>query len=231
MDINKFVNCLDLYEIDLYKGDASQKELFKNRLLCFNEIPESDHDFIEHVLEFSKEHFYFTYLMKKNAAAFKRILSLTELIEVLRKTYTDCEQLSKSIAEGTLEFAKFDHLIRLQNNSYIYKADRFNPNWKDHLSKLMKSDSIDCSLHEERFNQFEVYMRLTQIVNITLLLRDIREKNKFTGDFAFLEANTGSLNTNIYKNKLLRDLDKKAIDTYTKLEKFGDADFVRCLEM
>ena len=228
IEINQFVNCLDLEELGIYKTDL--EELIKNRLRCFEELHEDDYDFIQNVIEFANGHFFFSYLMKENAFKCKRPLTVPELVEqVLKKSHADCTQLSQSIKDGTLAFAQFEHLIRIQAQSFNHKADRINLQWKENVKVLMTRANIEPNLQAKRFNQFDVYLKLSNIVKITHVLLEIKDKNKFTGNFEFLEANAGQLHTNIYRDKLVLDLDEKAIEMYKKLEAFGDPDFVRCL--
>ena len=227
--INQFVNCLDLEELGIYKTDL--EELIKNRLRCFEELHEDDYDFIQNVIEFANGHFFFSYLMKENAFKCKRPLTVPELVEqVLKKSYTDCTHLSQSIENGRLAFARFDQLIRIQSHSFNHKADKINPQWSENVKLLMTRANIDPNLQDRRLNQFDVYLKLTSIVKITHVLLDIKEKSKFTGNFKFLEATAGLLHTNVYANKLVRDLNGKSIKMYKKLEAFGDEAFVHCLE-
>lgn len=96
--------------------------------------------------------------------------------------------LCKQIADGCLVLDDFEEYTRIQPN--LNKRDNKTPHdkWKENFRVLMKStDLFNDQLIEKRFQQFQYYLRLSNLNEIVRFLIQVKSLNQLTARFDFLE--------------------------------------------
>lgn len=96
--------------------------------------------------------------------------------------------LCKQIADGSLVLDDFEEYARIQPN--LNKQDNKTPHdkWKENFRVLMKStDLFNDQLIEKRFQQFQYYLRLSNLNEIVRILIEVKTKNQLASRFDFLE--------------------------------------------
>jgi hypothetical protein len=96
--------------------------------------------------------------------------------------------LCKQIANGSLVLDKFEEFAIIQPN--LNKQDNKTPHdkWKENFRVLMKStDLFNDQLIDKRFQQFQYYLRLSNLNEIVRVLTQVKSLNRLTARFDFLE--------------------------------------------
>lgn len=96
--------------------------------------------------------------------------------------------LCKEIYNGSLVLDEFEEFARIQPN--LLKRDKKIPHqkWEENFRVLMKSsDLFNDDLIEKRIKQFRYYLKLSNLNEIVSILIEVKNLNKLTLRFDFLE--------------------------------------------
>lgn len=103
----------------------------------------------------------------------------------------DFKNLANSISNGGLILTEFEKLAKITNNSKV--SDKTNKNWKNNFDEIMKYAKMSDKAISERLRQFEIYLNMNKIVDISNVLMEIKNKFKLKCSFSLLENLSNSV--------------------------------------
>ena len=105
--------------------------------------------------------------------------------EIMVKSETSFTSLIRDVCDGNLPLQSFEDLAKV---TCKYKVGNvLNTNWMANFSVLMKFNKFSDKQIKIRLRQFDIYLHINKIKDITQVLLGIKEKNNLTGDYKFLE--------------------------------------------
>jgi E3 ubiquitin-protein ligase RNF213 len=227
--MNQIFGCLDFKEIETYKLDEIEF-ILNDRILEFKEINRKDLNDLKHFNSIKdKRNVILLSLLNKNLQKQHKNIEVNSYIEnVLKKSYQEYLEIGQRLNVGTFLLKEFDFLARLKQNNTTNKY--INPNWIEYFKILMNQIEIPEDIIKKRLEQIDVYLKLSNIEKICTVLLELKEKNKSTGDFEFLNEINASSKSSSYSNKPIKEIDDKVIQIYSHLTELSNDTLITCLE-
>ena len=105
--------------------------------------------------------------------------------EIMVNSEKSFTSLIRDVCDGNLLLQSFEDLSKV---TIKYKVGNvLNTNWMYNFSVLMEFNKFSDKQIKIRLRQFDIYLKINSIKEITLVLLEIKEKNNLTGDYKFLE--------------------------------------------
>jgi hypothetical protein len=140
------------------------------------------------------------------------------------------ERLYKQVSNGEFKLDDFESLIRIKQTTLEHNSNnQINEKWRMYFKQMMDMYKMDQKLIDQRFKQFDSYLKLNYITKIANIVVEIKNKNNLTGDFNILQE-LSSFDSDYYKKKTLNDLDEQKLKIFNQLEELSQENFCTCLK-
>lgn len=96
------------------------------------------------------------------------------------------ENLASNISSGDLVLEDFDRLININKNKKMNNKEY--EKWRERFIQIMKFGKMNDKARDERLRQFDIYLNINKINEISIVLLEIKDKFKLNGDFSLLET-------------------------------------------
>ena len=103
----------------------------------------------------------------------------------------DFKNLANSISNGDLILTEFEKLAKIINSNKV--SEKTNKKWKNNFEEIMKYAKMTDKAIVDRLKQFEIYLNMNEIVDISNVLMEIKNKFKLKCSFSLLENLSNSV--------------------------------------
>jgi hypothetical protein len=189
-ELDRFLNPLTSSEMDMIDRKKTNPEsVLLERIKGFEEVDRKNLGFLKNFLDLASDSPILNFMVKETVRLEnenKPKMNLKLFTENLNKVYEKFNELGNRMKSGNIQINEFEKLAKVDpknfNSTYTKSAQ-----WKNTLSSFMKSILMDDKQIEQRLNQYEIFCKLNNIVEIGNLILEIRVKNGLSGDFGKLE--------------------------------------------